>query len=265
MEKNEKFTIGADPEFGFVHANADDVLVGEGRCTGNDDDCDDDCEDCEWHSDNDLTEEDFGLDGAQDIAEIRPRASENPIEVANSIRSIMREGLKLYPDSKKYIWKAGSIVNGNPIGGHIHFGIGRAIDIMEYGRILDRSVSLVLLMLERKRDAIIRRGDYGTLNDCRYKDWGFEYRTPASWITDYRTAVGTLCLAHSVMHDALNDLSKTQEGHKTHVLDVMRPTQRLTVLAISSVAEGACCKNNPYQVLLSDGWWYCQNWLRHVE
>lgn len=178
------FKIGADPEFRFIGINADELVRN--------------------------TDAEFGHDGCSSTAEIRPKASESPLTLVQNIKNIFQSGLIKHPKTAGYVWKAGSYVDGASIGGHIHFGLGKKDlikDMRDYrilASALDASLSPIVGLLENVEEAQSRRRQYGKLGDYREQPWGFEYRPPASWIVTPAIATGVLCLAKSLMFDAVN-------------------------------------------------------------
>ena len=141
----------------------------------------------------------FGLDGCRRIAELRPDPAEEPEQLVENIKICLAEGLEKYPALRACELKAGSCWSGNPIGGHIHFGIrGARRTGSIYAKCLDALVAQVTIPLEERGAAIARREDYGSLGDWRIQAHGFEYRPLSSWLTSPRVALGVLSLAKLV-------------------------------------------------------------------
>src|SRR5690606_29101893 len=65
-------------------------------------------------------------------------------------------------------------------------------------RALDAYVALPLAMVEDPRRARRRRRRYGFLSEVREKSWGFEYRTPPSWLVTPGYARAVLALTKLV-------------------------------------------------------------------
>ena len=188
MTKAFNFTIGADPEFvcldqfgKIIHAS--DVV-----------------------DDDDETPSEFGHDGCESVFEVRPSPHVNPPTVINRIRNIFLNSIRLHPELLQYRWTAGSVVNGHPIGGHIHFGISDYTNNYQYiVSILDVYLGLPLLLLEKVNEAKNRRKkSYGKKGDFRDPDYGLEYRTPSSWLVSPQIAVAALCLAKTIVYEYLN-------------------------------------------------------------
>lgn len=188
------FLIGADPEFLCVDKKYNRVVQASQFVKGNDR---------------------FGMDGNQFTFEARPIPSKNPLVVVNNIREIFLK--KIVKDDRfcDYDWYSGSYYHCGPndtrdfpLGGHIHFGIKEnQIKFPTACSILDNYVGLVSVLLEDKDDGYERRsdGDYGFASDFRPQDYGFEYRTPSSWLSSPYIASGMLCLSKMVMFETLNN------------------------------------------------------------
>lgn len=189
MSNKKDFKLGADPELGFIEKtgkliNACDIVKDPGH------------------------EDQFGLDGANAVAEIRPTPNTDPIKVVANIKKVMSEAAKSNPDLEACEWKAGSSVDNHPIGGHIHFGlkkIKRTYNVQEILDSLDRYLAQTLVLLEDPTEAKQRRinNSYGGLSDYRDQPWGIEYRTPGSWLTSPYIAAGVLSLAKATVWESL--------------------------------------------------------------
>lgn len=188
MAVTRLFKVGADPEFGFV--DTDGELYGA---------CDLIKDDCGGR---------FGLDGCNEIAELRPEPSENPSVVVKNIYRAMADGVRRNRETLSYSWEAGSILFGDgeyPIGGHIHLGIKyRGIDYADLALDLDALLTQVVRLLEEPDKLKKRSCDYGMYSDMRANHHGAEYRTLGSWITSPRIAEGVLCLAQAITYEKLS-------------------------------------------------------------
>lgn len=198
MTKNPKdFTIGADPE--FCCAGSRGAIIKASNYVG--------------------TKTAFGRDANDYVFELRPIASNLPNEIVEDIKSILQTGYNDNPVLQKWKWLAGSSYKGFPFGGHIHFGIKKDVISPEDActQILDHYLGSITLLLENYEQAIARRSynltpggnavAYGRASDFREKKYGFEYRTPSSWITSPKIALAILCLAKMVMYEAINNKS----------------------------------------------------------
>lgn len=179
------FTLGADPEFGLLDQRGNRV---DAHCI----------------RDNNLNEA-FGRDGSGAVAELRPCPAKDPFELVANIRSILQDGAAT--GAAIYQWKAGSSIKGEPIGGHIHFGLKNVVDFNQTKllRALDVYLGQTVLLLEDPNEARERRQghDYGFPSDVREQPWGPEYRALSSWLTSPYIAAGVLCLAKTVAWEAI--------------------------------------------------------------
>jgi hypothetical protein len=151
------------------------------------------------------TADELGADGHPYIAELRPQPKKTPDELVREIREIFKRHKDRISipgiGADEISWQAGSFVADKSIGGHIHFGgTGIIHPSNELVDILDGVLGQITLMMEDEEGAKRRRaGDYGFLSDIRTKPYGFEYRTPASWIVSPSIAAGVLALAKAVV------------------------------------------------------------------
>jgi len=160
-----KVTVGADPEYEYLR-HGEPVSVASYGGSSSPSCC-------------------FGVDGAGDQIEIRPSPG-SPEAVVNSIRRIMAEAdVPLSVAGDRF-----------PIGGHIHFGLGRETtphpDLL---RLLDIFIGKPTRILGGEA-----RGSYSRLSAWESKPWGFEYRTPPAGIfKDPQTARIVLTAAKNVV------------------------------------------------------------------
>lgn len=143
----------------------------------------------------------MGADGHPHIAEIRPHQDTSPVQLVENIRLIMERHKKEVP--KSAVWRAGSWVEGKPIGGHIHFsGALPLTDPLITG--LDGVLAQMIILIEDTNEARKRRaGAYGRLADVRNKNWGFEYRTLPSFILSPPITLGVFALAKAVAYEEM--------------------------------------------------------------
>lgn len=136
-------------------------------------------------------------DLSRPIGELRPPPSDSPDELVRSLRRLLFRASSLAPYGNLR-FRAGSLpCAGFPIGGHIHFsGLGRISG--QLLRALDTYLMIPLFLVENQTTACRRRPRYGFLGDYRPQPHGFEYRTPASWLTSPRIASAALALAKVV-------------------------------------------------------------------
>lgn len=184
--KTKDFTLGADPEFLCVLPNQDEC-------------------DCNFEAESNG---EFGIDGSGACFEVRPAPSTNPLQVVHNIHQVFLGQILRGPHLLTYDWHAGSCRNSQPLGGHIHFGFKGMDESTAFsrGHVLDDYVGAISILIEDHAEGKARRKDggwstYGGKNDVRMNDWGFEYRTPSSWVTSPYVAASILCLAKTVMHE----------------------------------------------------------------
>lgn len=202
--KNTEFLIGADPELLLASPS---VWCGDDnkRCGGG--------------------SAPFGLDGGEVLVELRPSPSEDPLTVVKNIQAIFQNAVVRYKNARKYKWIVKSIYAGpdedsdskGSMGGHIHFGFNRSnysnksrdfdTEVKSICSLLDTYVGSITILLENQNDARERRArfGYGAAGDFRTQSYGFEYRTPSSWLSSPHVAAGVLCLAKVVMHEIINN------------------------------------------------------------
>jgi hypothetical protein len=182
------FTIGADPEFLCVKGASEIIRAG---------DVVDDPE-------SGL----IGADGNGVTFEARPQPSEDPLEVVTNIHRIFSGLVQEKPEFNSYRWIAGSHAYQYPLGGHIHFGLrGDKVSARDGTNLLSQYVGCLTLLMENKAQGQKRRGSYGGMLEYREQDYGFEYRTPASWLTSPHVAAAVLCLSKTVLFELLNNKS----------------------------------------------------------
>lgn len=179
------FTLGADPEFVCIDGR---TLIESGAYT---------------NQHNEL-----GCDGNNVLFEARPEPSKEPLEIVGNIHDIFSRWIHSHKEFQKFSWRAGSHYADQCMGGHIHFGIKPAkIPTNDCVIPLDNYVGVISMLLENRNQGLRRRanGNYGRMSDTRPQDWGFEYRTPASWATSPYVAAAILCLAKTVMYEFANN------------------------------------------------------------
>lgn len=127
------------------------------------------------------------------LAELRPRPSHNPRELAGNLHRTMRLAARRINDESLSWLSGGMPLKGFPLGGHIHFS--RCWLNSHLLRALDNYLALPLLLIEGET-ARSRRPRYGFLGDYRRQPHGgFEYRTLPSWLVSPAVARGVLSLA----------------------------------------------------------------------
>lgn len=181
-------TVGCDPE--FVMINKDGMAVHPvSELRGFSSPCE-----IGW----------FGYDGTGEsrIFEIRPNYSVDPRVVVENIRQLFGRVLEVIPETRNYRWLAGSSVYSKPLGGHIHFGAKSSSDIV---LALDVLLAPLVALIEVESDRRTRLDkNYGHLGAAEPKLYGFEYRTPASWLWAPGLAIAVLALGQGIVQDGLS-------------------------------------------------------------
>ena len=132
----------------------------------------------------------MGLDGNEEIAELRPGFCTSPIDLTAKIRTVLEYGHEQNPDLEMY---AGHYVDDYPIGGHIHLGVEATLDIIDG---LDIVLSSLSNVIDDEEQVIQRReSGYGKKKSYRNKSYGLEYRTPGSFLLSPTIALVTFTLA----------------------------------------------------------------------
>lgn len=175
----------------------------------------------------------FGLDGCEEIAELRPSPSFNPSEVVRNIHKDLCMGYNTNPEARVYTWRAGSFVEGYSIGGHVHLGLRAAMrgtsltpdnTYEDLSRYLDTYMAQVIRLIENTSEARRRRSEeYGFLGDFRPNRHGMEYRTLGSWLTSPRVAEGVLCLSQTITYEYLLQ----RLNNKVIRLDMLAPEREV--------------------------------------
>ncbi len=174
------FMVGADPEFMLLDAAGATV---------------------ESHTLGLQQAQAFGCDNSGRQVEIRPTPSRSTLDVVASIASTLRWMALLKPKTRPYHWRSGGFVNGDGLGGHIHFGRKRpnaerehaALDTLTF-RLFHIGVFNMEEGRQRQGDRHIRNG-YGRPSDVRPQRHGYEYRTLPSWLDSPYMAFMVLTLA----------------------------------------------------------------------
>lgn len=140
----------------------------------------------------------IGLDGHPQTGELRPDASTNLVEVVTNMYAAFKYVNDIFVENDITL-HAGQWRDNKALGGHVHFGIGedntsrRSATIPYLDHFLDKIVSNKTDDVLEKR-LRIERG-YGGLSQVRSKPYGFEYRTPGSFIHNPQLSMVYLTLA----------------------------------------------------------------------
>ena len=176
----------------------------------------------------------MGSDGPW--AEIRPAPDVSVESFVNNIQDILRnhKNTKLI---QKYSWMGGCYYQGLregsydrswPLGGHIHIGtpskLARAIDsfgklyeIAVYSclnKVLDEYVSIPMIRVDGKENAIKRREEFGDYGDLRTDHGRLEYRAlSGEWLTHPRMAEMVVGTVKAVAHTFFRLLDEASYKH----------------------------------------------------
>ncbi len=142
----------------------------------------------------------MGVDGNDEIAELRPGYSTSPIDLTAKIRTVLEYGHEQYPNLE---FISGHYVDDNPIGGHIHLGVEPTPEVIEA---LDIVLSAFSDCIDDQEQVIYRReSGYGKKKSYRNKHYGLEYRTPGSFLLSPTVALVTFTLAKLAVIGAEED------------------------------------------------------------
>lgn len=159
----------------------------------------------------------FGLDGCDSTAEIRPGYSESPIDLTAKIKIIIEYGHQKAPDLE---FLSGHYQHEYSIGGHIHISTEPDSKIIEG---LDTVLySLSNCIDDKDQRSKRERSGYGKKSAYRRKSYGFEYRTPGSFLLSPSVTLVTLTLAKltvlGVKEDNLDFLQIKERQHSSTFL-----------------------------------------------
>lgn len=189
----ETITIGADPELVCYDPDRGEVANVA-------------------HSVHDRLGE-FGADGHDWIAELRPKPAIHPADLTENLRISLLKGHRVLGHCN---WGAGPFAYDKPLGGHIHFGSPLTDNIRPT---LDGLMAPMLALLEppeaarrRRATVFVGRGGYtnnggipyGLLGDIKTQPWGFEYRTPSSFIVTPGVSTSIIALAKALVYEELS-------------------------------------------------------------
>lgn len=159
----------------------------------------------------------LGHDGCSSTAEIRPNPADNPADLVENIRLILKEYAKL-TEGKINALTCSVFA---PVGGHIHLAQTdevKKMDEKSKNRMLRQVLSmLVPLLISNSKSTDNRRNPYkldsgyGKLTDYRVHEPGqgvltFEIRAPsAEWLTTPKIAEATLAYLAICYHEAIHN------------------------------------------------------------
>ena len=166
---NSRIKIGMDPEFAlmdnnkkFIHANT--------------------------YITDPSAKSKVGLDGAPSIGELRPDPACSPKVLTKNISKLYAELSKKIKGNNILVYTGSGRDIGKSLGGHIH--IGGMQHTAELLTMLDDFIGRPLKNLK-----FGDRGSYGDYSAFEVKPYGFEYRTPPSFIGNKKLTEGVLAVA----------------------------------------------------------------------
>lgn len=165
----------------------------------------------------------IGLDGNDNIGEIRPTPKDCPISHWERIKTIISKELPRVI-GEGYQIRAGATGGFSyvGVGGHIHFDNPNGLEITPQIDVLDIFLAIPVLLIEQYPYSKYRRtGSYGHIHAYRLQPHGFEYRTPSSWIVDPFISKSILCLAYAIILD-INHLIKKVSTLDYSFIDTIR-------------------------------------------
>lgn len=207
-----KLTMGADPEFLIIKKDGYYVPATQTKFNSS------------------RTTAEIGCDGCGTPLEIRPK----PFPYSR-IDLFFKEIEKLLSKAGKYFantkiirgistelmgLKGGSYPFGQALGGHMHFGFdANKHRVDRIIKKLDDYIAPILLLLSNKDDFLgrVNNTSYGRLgqekNGMEYKNYGFEYRTPYTFLTTREMTKGIFTLAGLIVmkYDELPHLHVYQD------------------------------------------------------
>ena len=175
------YSIGADPEFGFINNAGEYTYAGNLGLT---------------------TLSAFGCDLSGRQAEIRAAPSKFVLEVVASMADALRWLSLAKPVTQKYKWLSNGYIGGDGCGGHIHFGRKRpgikgVIKSLDWLTWKLQEAGVLNGAKERRTGT-----RYGREKDYRAQPYGYEYRGISTWLCNPFIAHLTLTLAKlSILHD----------------------------------------------------------------
>ena len=163
LSTEKELMIGLDPEFLLTKNNAKI-----------------DCSEVVPASASNPVGTDGEASGYRDIGEFRPKAG-SPKEIRATMKGLLAELAVMIRDNGSHstakVYCGGGKKLSKAIGGHIHFNIPSSKELV---RLLDDFVGKPLLAMKGSERS--NGSSYGKLSAVEGKPYGFEYRTPPSFI-----------------------------------------------------------------------------------
>lgn len=169
----------------------------------------------------------FGLDGSDSVAEIRPGFSESPIDITAKIYQILDYGHSKVSDLELF---AGHYQNNYAIGGHTHFSVQPDPAVLDGLDIVLGSLSNCIDDKEQRHKR--ERSGYGKKSSVRRKPYGFEYRTPGSFLFSPSVTLVHLTLAKLTVIGVIEDKINFRELKKRHHSNTFLKTLKNNLITI---------------------------------
>ena len=173
----------------------------------------------------------IGCDGQSALGELRPKHGNDPIKHFNEILKLMEELNDLlspeiicYEEDLQV--KAGAYQGDKEfetfqLGGHIHLGCDKYINVPYWGEYLSFFCGIPLTLISdveekfygnvSERDIRHKERQYGEYGSYRPKSYGIEFRMPSSWLVSPQVTIGALSLAYVVGYEFINHLKNATE------------------------------------------------------
>lgn len=143
-------------------------------------------------------------DGASSTFEIETPPFTNPEAGVEIFRQALIK-LANY-ESHNLDFFGGAMIGNICIGGHIHFSLPRDDMIV---RVLDRTIGHLSFLVSGKNQwERVKSSRYGRYGNTETKPYGFEYRTPPSWLISEEWTLAFLSLSYTVAHAFNENKSK---------------------------------------------------------
>ena len=170
----------------------------------------------------------LGLDGSSSTAELRTKPG-TPQTIMTSLSRSIGRAKKICDNNRPSINAFGGAGINVPLGGHLHFS-----GVSCKSQLIDRLDDFVTIPLNRVSEEERRsKKGYGMLGETRLNNWGWEYRSPPSWLSHPAIAEGVLVAADFLANwdwnrmfpytvrslGELAGLMSIKEGEKVRLLD----------------------------------------------
>ena len=210
LSVDQELMIGLDPEFLLTRADGTKM----------------DCSEIVPASASNPVGTDGEAQGYRDVGEFRPKEG-SPKVLKDNMKGLLTELGVMIRDSgsnTEKVYTGGGKTLSKSIGGHIHFNIASSKELI---RLLDDFIGKPLLAMKGSERS--SGNNYGKLSDIESKPYGFEYRTPPSFIGKPDLFEGVIAVAYC--------LAKTWAGISTGDLEFTYMTRSDTGAYIDSYKD----------------------------